>query len=96
MNDMQFRWEFQWDLNYDGVISISDVWLWVKWILVWPGDRIIYWLSKGPALTFFELSPQSYGNWFSIMASVFIWLIVLLFFFAVLNELFGPEDRVAK
>lgn len=76
MDPMQWRWYFELDANRDGVFSISDIWLNIKWICLAPGDAIIYWLAKIPDLrTFFELSEASYGNWFSILIGLPIFFV---------------------
>lgn len=78
---MDWRWHIYADMNGDGVISVTDVWLWIKWFYFVPGDAIIYVVSNTPAATFFELGPQSYGNWFSAIVGapvlLFEFLIVL-------------------
>lgn len=75
---MNWRWHLYADANGDGVISVSDVWLWIKWFYFAPGDAIIYAIAHTPAATFFELGPQSYGNWFSSVVGVPFLLIACL------------------
>lgn len=77
---MAQRWIFYKDANFDGAITISDVWLWIKWLYFAPGDLIIYLVSQSSGLrAFFELSEESYGNWFSAMVGVPFAAIALLF-----------------
>jgi hypothetical protein len=40
------RWKIAWDMNGDGMVTISDVWLWLKWIFFAPGDLLLLLLMK--------------------------------------------------
>ncbi len=43
MNDGQFRqWSFIADMNASGSVTISDTWLWVKWLFYYSGDFSLY------------------------------------------------------
>src|SRR5712675_1416458 len=35
------RWIFLADMNRDGYVTISDFWLWIKWVFYAPGDWIL-------------------------------------------------------
>jgi hypothetical protein len=72
-------WSFFADMNGDGAVTISDVWLWFKWLYFYPGDGLLYAVMSGaPKIAyFFELSSVSYGGGFSGVVSFFAWLIVL-------------------
>jgi hypothetical protein len=35
-------WTFVADRDFNGKITISDVWLWFKWLYFYPGDLFIY------------------------------------------------------
>lgn len=84
---MNYRWQFQTDPNFDGVLSISDVWLWIKWFYFAPGDLIIFLISKvEPLRIFFELSPQSYGNWFSAVVGMPFTLAAALIVVMLIND----------
>jgi hypothetical protein len=80
-------WQFAADMNGDGVVTISDVWLWFKWLYFYPGDGLLYFLVRGAEsiAKFFEVTPDSFGGAFSGVASFFAWLIVLGGF-AALNK----------
>ena len=54
-------WAFVEDMDYNGVITISDVWLWFKWLYFYPGDLIVYiLLNDAPEIgQFFEMSKKS-------------------------------------
>ena len=81
-------WFFEADMDQNGVITISDLWLWVQWLFFYPGDLLILGIMKfGDIHTFFELSSSTFGNWFSgIISFIFwfthiLWLVVLFFLF---------------
>ena len=45
-------------------ITISDVWLWVKWFFLLPGDGLIAAILAFPELAqFLELTDLAYGGW---------------------------------
>jgi hypothetical protein len=62
----------------DGVITISDVWLWVKWLYFLPGDAAIASVGPTPVGQFLEASPQSFGSVWSGTLSFVIWPMLLL------------------
>lgn len=70
------RWNFRTDANGDGAITISDAWLWVKWVFFAPGDLALLLLMKEvPSLgNFLELSVSSLGGVGSFILSAFVWL----------------------
>lgn len=76
------QWQWKWDTNYDGNVTISDVSGWVKWLFYYPGDWLIYSLleEKGNKKTaeFFELTPASYGGWGSFFVSLVAWWSLLV------------------
>jgi len=81
-------WSFEADMDQNGAITISDIWLWVDWLFFYPGDFLILGIMKfGDIHTFFELSSNTFGNWFSgIISFIFwfthiLWLVVLFFLF---------------
>ena len=75
-------WTFQADMNGDGAVTVSDIWLWLKWLWFYPGDWIL--LQFGPTKIgkFFELSPQDYGG----RLSGFITFALVAFFVYMLVE----------
>lgn len=72
-------WSFVADMNGDGAVTISDVWLWFKWLYFYPGDGFLFATEKwAPKLAqFFELSVATYSGGFSGVMSFFVWLFVL-------------------
>ena len=72
-------WFFEADMDQNGVITISDLWLWVQWLFFYPGDLLILGIMKfGDIHTFFELSSSTFGNWFSGIISFIFWLSIIL------------------
>ncbi len=68
------RWTFHSDMNFDGVLTISDAWLWIKWVFFVPGDLVIAAVLQIPAFAqFFEVTQASYGNWVSTTISAVVW-----------------------
>jgi hypothetical protein len=71
-------WRFIADMNGDGFVTITDVWMWLKWLYFYPGDGLLYLVEKvlpGVA-NFFEVSALTYGGGFSGIFSFFVWLIL--------------------
>jgi hypothetical protein len=85
-------WKFLADMNYDGLVTISDVWLWFKWLFFYPGDFIILYTIKilAPLATFFEISTDNYGGWLSGILSIISWLII----FKIIKNIFVTADSI--
>ena len=68
------------DMNYSGTVTISDAWLWFKWLYFYPGDGLVYFLlHKTPSISnFFEMTFSSYGEVFSGVVSFFIWFFLII------------------
>jgi hypothetical protein len=68
-------------MNDDGVVTISDAWLWLKWIFFAPGDLLLLLLMNygTPVALFLEISPTSISGILSGFMSGIIWLIVVPF-----------------
>ncbi len=77
------QWAFVSDMNYSGTITISDVWLWFKWLYFYPGDGVVYFLiNKAPvAGQFLEITYNNYGGTLSGIISVFVWFPVAVIIF---------------
>ena len=82
------QWDFVADMNNSGSITISDIWLWFKWLYFYPGDGLVYFLvNKVPSIGhFFEVTYNSYGGLLSGVISFFVWIIALGIFGAILDE----------
>jgi len=74
------QWSFIADMNYSGNITISDVWLWFKWLYFLPGDGLLYFLihKMTKIAEFFEITFDSYGGFLSGTVSLIVWVIVWL------------------
>jgi hypothetical protein len=72
------RWHFAADMNGDGIFTISDVWLMVKYVYFAPGDLVIFaHLSDRELPTLFELDASWLYGWTSGVISGLVWFIVL-------------------
>lgn len=73
------QWHFVTDMNHDGVTTISDISLWIKWLYFYPGDWLLQASMKAaPDLTtFLEVSQESYGGFLSGFISFFAWVLIL-------------------
>lgn len=71
-----------WDRNFDGVFSLTDIWLIAKWVFHWPGDLFVQWaIDNWPtATTFLELDCSSLGGSVSTAISVATWFAAFLLF----------------
>jgi hypothetical protein len=65
------------DMNWDGALTISDVWLWVKWFYFLPGDFLVQVIGPTPLGAFLEISVLSYHGVGSGIVSAIAWLVVL-------------------
>lgn len=70
---MDRLWRFQQDMNGDGVVTVSDVWLWVKWLFYYPGDWLIDILTNTALGRFLEFSAASLGGGLSAVISFLAW-----------------------
>ena len=73
------QWSFVADMNYSGSVTISDIWLWFKWIYFYPGDGVVYFFVKmAPDIgRFLEMTYGDYGGLFSGVISFFLWVCFL-------------------
>ncbi len=86
------QWSFVADMNYSDSITISDVWLWFKWLYFYPGDGLFYFMihKKPPIAVFFEITFNSYGGLFSGIVSFICWFILLTIWLVAVGE---ADDR---
>jgi hypothetical protein len=91
------QWEFVADMNQNGVVTVSDVWLWIKWLYFWPGDGLIQLaMQKAPDMAaFFELSTAKFGGPLSLFLSFPMWIIVLVIFIVTWNLMIRLGARAA-
>jgi hypothetical protein len=73
-------WKFVVDMNFDGLITFSDVWTWFKWLFFYPGDLILLTvITVFPELAqVFELGPDNYGGRLSGLISGVAWIFIFL------------------
>jgi hypothetical protein len=81
-------WPFRADMNGDGIVNIADVWLWIKWLYLYPGDWLVYLIGNTAAGRFLNLSAQSYGGELALGVSIVVWLCVA----DILLRLFLPKQ----
>jgi hypothetical protein len=92
------QWEFAADMNQNGLVTVTDVWLWIKWGYFWPGDGLI-WLAINytPGLAkFLELSPGKYSGPLSLFLSFPMWVVFLVLFFLTWNLVNSLGARAAE
>lgn len=79
------QWIFVTDMNHSGAATISDVWLWFKWLFFYPGDMFIHSFIKDyPGIAqFFEVTYDDYGGVISGMVSVVAWSVFAAFVYAM-------------
>ena len=82
------RWTFTADMNGDGAVNLSDLWLWAQWMFFAPGDLLLLVCMKHfPGLALFleldaaSLSGPLSGTLFFCLALVAIALVMLGFVF---------------
>ena len=82
------QWAFVTDMNYSGSVTISDIWLWFKWLYFYPGDGFIYFLvNKFPALgPFLVITYSNCGGVLSGITSFFVWIIVALIIVGIIEK----------
>ena len=66
-------WTFTADMTGDGRVTISDVWLWVKWLFFYPGDCFIYGVGNSGIGQLLEMSPENLGGTASFIVSALVW-----------------------
>jgi len=87
------QWDFVADMNFDGHVTISDVWLWVKWLYFYPGDLLLSIIIGTPFGRFFEVSPNNFGGFLSFLLSLPIWVVILAALGRALIFTFDDEYR---
>ena len=75
------RLQVRGDMNLDGVVTISDVWLWLQWLYFLPGDLTALVLLDSPVGNFFEITLSSLNGLGSGVLSFFFWFVLFEPFF---------------
>ena len=73
------RWQFAWDMNGDGLVTSADALLWLKWIILAPGDCVLLLLMMhgAPVASFLQLHPgSSLTGFLSALISAVVWLFI--------------------
>ena len=73
------RWQFAWDMNGDGLVTSADALLWLKWIILAPGDCVLLLLMMhgAPVASFLQLHPgSSLAGFLSALISAVVWLFI--------------------
>ena len=75
------QWLFVADMNYSGSVTISDIWMWCKWLYFYPGDMAIHFLvNTAPVVgRFLEVSYTDYGGILSGVVSFILWIGIFSF-----------------
>ena len=90
MRELPANPAFGLDMNNDGVFTISDVsaWFaaiepWALWLVFLPGDFLLGWAMTTPVGTYFEMTPEWYGGWYSGIISGLAWLLLVVSVLAI-------------
>ena len=68
------RFWFAWDMNSDGLVTITDVASWFEFVFYLPALSAAWLISDIPALaTFFEMRCETGTSWGGAVFSVMIW-----------------------
>ena len=88
------QWSFVADMNYNGLVTISDVWLWFKWLYFYPGDLFIYLsVNSFPSFaSFFEISYNDYSGFLSGVVSFVLYSIAISFTISSIISLIDDEE----
>ncbi len=87
-------WSFVADMNYDGAVTISDVWLWFNWLYFYPGDWLISkWFLGNPVGQFLEFTINDLGGFFSGVISFIAWGIVLTMIVSIWEAMVGENNN---
>jgi hypothetical protein len=71
------RWQIALDMNGDGAVTNLDVWLWLKWLILAPGDFLLLLLMKyGTSIALLlQIRPSSsLYSFLSVLVSITVWL----------------------
>jgi len=92
-------WILRQDMNFDGVFTISDVWLFLKSLYFYPGDYLIKIIINTDIGNFFEFSGNDYGGTFSGIISFIAWLFIICILFGIketIREQSGKSGEIEK
>jgi hypothetical protein len=70
--------QFAKDMNFDGIYTITDLWLQAVWIFCLPGNLLLNLIMSEPSWrTFWEVSPASCSNAGTAVFSFMAWFVLL-------------------
>ena len=87
------QWNFDADMNHDGIVTISDVFLWFQWLYFYPGDFLLNILIGTDIGQFLELSPRDFGRIGSGVVSFVIWGFAILMAMGLREQWKMPRNR---
>jgi len=77
------------DMNFDGLYTVTDLWLQIVWIFTLPGNLAInVILSDARWRTFFEVTPLSCGGAGAAVFSLFAWMFLFSLISTFISERF--------
>ena len=73
-------WHFAWDMNADGLFTISDVWLLIKQVFYLPGDSLLFLIlvERPGTATFLELSTANSHGFLTGVDSAISWIVLFV------------------
>lgn len=78
-NEQCGRFSFSWDMNADGLVTISDILLLVDFFFRIPVKITLEIVANVPSIaTFFEINCLTGEGWGGAIFSAFLWLVVFL------------------
>lgn len=77
------------DLNRDGFFTITDVFIFVKYVACWPGNLLVNVFAPTAFGRFFEISRADQYSWLAWTASVFCWFLLL----AIIGDVIGTSRK---
>ncbi|MFY3535558.1 hypothetical protein [Achromobacter denitrificans] len=83
------------DANLDGAFTITDVFIWLKFVACWPGNFLVHLLAPTALGRFFEISPTGEYTWLAWLISIIAWLAVLVFIVSLIDPSRAERERQA-
>jgi len=78
----QARWQLSWDLNNDGSVNLTDIWLFLRWVFFMPGDfaLLMLMLHATTVALYLGIGVNLLSGAISGAISAVVWIIVFGFF----------------
>ena len=88
-NEQCDRFWFAFDINRDGLITITDVAGWIEYVAYLPALAAVWLIGEIPsAVTFFEMQCTTGTSWGGAIFSLMAWTTAIKSLFAYLEENF--------